>query len=91
MKTEFPNGFTSWHETHFEVVEHISACLRADKGNTIAEKTQAEGGHGALYELAEKLTNEFENKYKGTAWGQDIEFFDTIEAFLEESDLNINL
>ena len=85
MKTNklFPNGFESWHETHFEVVQFICSLedgfsSRGDKVDSVREAM----GIGGIYELAEDWTDEFEEKYKGCIWGEDEEYFDVIEDFL---------
>jgi hypothetical protein len=78
----FPNGFTSWQETHFEVVSEITKNLRVDKPTGLVFKTMMEKGTGGLYELAEELTDEFELLNEGREW--DGEFFDEIEEFLTE-------
>jgi len=85
MKTEkiFPNGFSSWQETHYEVVQYLTSTL--DVENSLAIKTQETGGHGALYELAEELTDEFEKINQGKEW--DGNFFDEIDLFLESKDI----
>ncbi len=74
---KFPNGFTSWAETHFEIVTYISLC--SDETGVIGF-TANMGGTGALYELAEQWADEFEqlNKDRGD-W--DGEFMDEIESF----------
>lgn len=81
MKTEkeFPNGFTSWTETHHEVVRAIAL---ADNGCTSVVVSSVAGmkGTGGLYELAEELTDKFEELHKDTEW--DGEFFDVVEEFL---------
>lgn len=73
----FPNGFTAWQETHFEVVSFIS--LNRDE-NFKLEEIVANQGTGGLYELAEQLTDEFEKLNENMEW--DGEFFDAIELFL---------
>ena len=82
MKPVFSNGFESWHETHFEVVQEISNELSKVQPEGIVKKMQDEFGHGGLYILAFELTNEFEKLNKGRQW--DGEFFDEIETFLAE-------
>jgi hypothetical protein len=80
---EFPNGFASWQETHYEVVAAITNEIAYDNGrDNLIYKTLRENGHGGLYELAEGLTDEFELLNKGREW--DGEFFDEIERFLDE-------
>lgn len=82
-KEIFPNGFTSWHETHFEVVSTIwELAMRDDDDNNVVAFTYTMGGKGALYELAEDWTNQFEERNKNRVW--DGEFFDGIEQFIKE-------
>lgn len=88
---EFPNGFTSWQETHYEIVQAMTEQLLKENDESIVTERQDEQGHGGLYELAEQLTNEFELKYKGYSWGftkdengNPIEYFDTIEKFCHD-------
>lgn len=79
MKT-FPNGFTSWQETHFEVVSQISYISILDNPYGVVAQRLEESGTGGLYELAEELTDKFEKENEGRCW--DGEFFDEIEEFL---------
>jgi hypothetical protein len=84
---EFPNGFASWQETHYEVVAAITTELMADYEynefrDDLIRITLREKGHGGLYELANDLTDEFELLNKDREW--DGEFFDEIERFLDE-------
>lgn len=74
----FPNGFTSWSETHYEVVYRITMEQSSPRVN----KAQSERGHGGLYELAEELTDKFELMTADRDW--DGEFFDEIEDFLNK-------
>lgn len=80
-KKKFPNGFSSWMETHFEVVQAITTEWLKDKPTGIVKQRHDEQGHGGLYELSEELTDEFELKNKDTEWDGD--FFDKIQIFLE--------
>jgi hypothetical protein len=83
METKhFPNGFTSWQETHFEIVQAITIRL---VNNTIDENSQLAfiyniQGTGGLYEIAEDWTDEFEKTNRDKEWDGD--FFDEIEAFI---------
>ena len=77
---EFPNGFESWHETHFEVVSFIALQYERDSVTSKVAEINDRLGSGGLYELAESLTNEFELLSKGREW--DGEFFEEIESFL---------
>jgi hypothetical protein len=77
---KFINGFTSWQETHFEVVSVITHIWRLDNlYGLVAERHEAQGT-GGLYELAKELTDEFEKMNEERQW--DGEFFDEIEEFL---------
>ena len=82
IEKKFPNGFTSWHETHFEVVQAITLIAQQDEPYGIVAETQEQVGMGGLYELAQELTNEFEREFAGHEW--DGEFYDTIEEWLAE-------
>ena len=77
---EFPNGFESWHETHFEVVSFIT--LQYEREPTCSKVAELFDRYGTVYvmELAAQLTEEFELLNKGREW--DGEFFEEIESFL---------
>lgn len=81
---KFPNGITSWIETHHEVVEFITLTLEkeTDTDNMdMCNHVKLTQGTGGIYELAEKWTDEFELLHEGNEWG-DADYFETIEAFL---------
>jgi hypothetical protein len=79
---KLPNGFSSWQETHFEVVTYLTQ--RLDYSGSISNLAREEGGLGRLYELAEDITDEFELKYEGKEWDGD--YLDTIDEFLKTKD-----
>jgi hypothetical protein len=81
MEKVFPNGFESWAETHYEMVQAITIEWMKDSPSGIVADRQDIEGHGGLYELAQEWTDEFENKYKDVDW--DGEFYDTIQSFIE--------
>ena len=76
----FPNGFASWQETHYEVVQAITIEHIQDKRTGLVAYRHEAQGIGGLYELAEELTDEFEAIHEGHEW--DGEFFETIEEWL---------
>lgn len=77
----FPNGFTSWIETHHEVVSFITERLLEDQNaDTQINRASAAGGTTGRYTLAEQWTDDFEQANAGREW--DGEFFDEIEQFL---------
>lgn len=82
-KKIFPNGFDSWHETHFEVVQAITIEHTKDEPQGLVKERHEAQGHGGLYELAEELTSKFEELNKGREW--DGEFFEEIEDFLSKT------
>jgi hypothetical protein len=79
LAAKFPNGVTSYLETHFEIVSHIERNWESNKHLLVIQQQQ---GHGGFYELAEEITDAFELKNKGREW--DGEFFDEIEEFFFE-------
>jgi hypothetical protein len=80
----FPNGFTSWMETHYEVVQAITIEWTKDEPKGVVKECQETLGHGGLYELAEELTDEFELKYNTEYWSEGLGYFETLENFLSE-------
>ncbi len=76
-KLSFPNGFESWHESHFEFVEIIVRSL--DTEGSYPYQVHTTMGTGGLYELARNMTNQFEQLHAGKSW--DGEFFDEVENF----------
>lgn len=84
-KTEpyFPNGFESWAETHYEMVEVI--LIRCFQKGSLSCLAHEENGTGGLYQLAKEMTDEFELKYKGRLWDGD--FSEALEIFCMEHNL----
>lgn len=81
-----PNGFVSYNETFFEVVNFISQSWDDEKleyDSKTIQDIQNNVGHGGLWELAQELTVKFETKYKGKDWN-DLDYFDYIDTFLEK-------
>ncbi len=87
----FPNGFTTWIETYFEIASAIAAERAHDMGpwSPLLIKVNESQGTGGFYELAEDLTDKFEKLHEGRAWDGD--FFDTIEEFIEEEFKDLQL
>ena len=80
----FPNGFDSWIETHYEVVQAITLRLTEEdmeEDSALYERLEEEGT-GGMYELSKELTDAFELEYEGAEWGGKLDYFDTIENFL---------
>lgn len=86
MNTEtknFPNGFASWQETHYEIVTAIALELDKAKPSGVAAETRESQGTNGLFTLAEELTDKFELLHKGREW--DGEFFEAITDFINEN------
>lgn len=84
---KFPNGFESWMETHFEISGAINQRFANDEmPSAVVNERQEQQGHGGLYELSRELTDKFEKLHEGKEWGidDDTQYFDHIEAFIEE-------
>ena len=78
---EFINGFRSWMETYFEVAAYITGeLLLGDDCCQVVKDTMWGQGFPSMYDLAEKLTDEFEEINKGREW--DGEFVDEINSFM---------
>lgn len=78
---EFVNGFESWHETHYEVVQAITMEHAKDEPQGLVKERHDAQGHGGLYELAVELTNEFEKLNEGREW--DGEYLQEIDEFMK--------
>lgn len=78
-------AFESWHETHFEIVSAITDARNRndDEMPLFIMHINDTKGTGGFYELAKELTDKFEAKYTGTVWGEDLEYFDELESFIE--------
>jgi hypothetical protein len=80
----FPNGFDSWMETHYEIVQAITLKLSdedMEEDSALYERLE-EQGTGGMYELSEELTDAFEEEYEGAEWGEKLDYYDTLENFL---------
>ena len=65
-KNRFPNGFESWHETHFLVSQFI---IGHDNDSTgIISNIKKQSGITGLFELAKEWTDEIELKNYANEW-----------------------
>ena len=46
-----------------------------------------EFGMGGKWMLSYRLTNEFHEKYSEVNWGEELDWFDTLEQFLKDKKL----
>jgi hypothetical protein len=77
-----PIEFDCWHETHFEIVSAIALELNKDEPCGTIQLIHALQGHGGMYELAKDMTDEFQTLHADTVWGEDLDFRDEIESFI---------
>lgn len=73
----FPNGFNSWQQTHYQVVEFITNYK--NKFNILRTKSLSESI--VLMSEAEMVTNEFERLFSQTDW-VEFDWIDTLNEFL---------
>jgi hypothetical protein len=83
-KKVFPNGFDEWMETHYEIVQAITLMLYDEDidEDGILYKRYDEQGTSGMYMLSEELTDAFEEEYEGAEWGEELDYYDTLELFL---------
>lgn len=81
IEDELPNGFDSWHEAHYDISAAIGEALMSDDTNKAIE-VREEIGSGGIYDFARELTKKFENDNKGVVWGDEKEYYDTMEEFI---------
>lgn len=78
--TKIMSDMESWNETHYEMVQAITENIDSD----LVERTEEEMGYGGLYELANDLTDEFQEMHKDKVWGEnDDSFFEELEIFID--------
>ena len=80
---QFPNGFASWQETHFEIVQAIASEYKKDEPRGKVKEMLDTQGYCGLYELSQKLTDTFEWLFLGTEWGAELDWSDQINAFIK--------
>lgn len=78
----FPNGFTSWQETHYEFIGMIEQCRLMEKQPNKIKDINDNQGTGGFWELAKELTDKFEKAHEGYEF--DGEFFDSVEEKFNE-------
>jgi hypothetical protein len=81
----FPNGFESWHETHYQISAAIHSRQQGHPISGLVHDTQKGMGLAGLPALAVHLTNEFEQANEGREW--DGEYFEAIETFVDSKNL----
>ena len=78
--TKIMSDMESWSETHYEMVQAINENINSD----LVKTTEDEMGYGGMYELANDLTDEFEELHKDKLWGENNDsFFEEIETFID--------
>lgn len=81
IEEEFPNGFDSWQEAHYDISSAIGEALMSEHSNE-AIKVEEKVGSVGIYDFARELTKKFETDNKGIIWGDEKEYYDTMEDFI---------
>ena len=81
---QFPRGFNSWMETHYDIVYAMTIMINDEDIDDccILYKRYEEEGQDGLYMLSQEITDEFEKEYKGAIWGADFNYYETLENYL---------
>jgi hypothetical protein len=84
MEKQFPNGFSSWAETHHEIVSIVTLAMENSKTMPISlEEIQMQSGTGGIWELCIDLTDQFEELNRDREW--DGEFFEEVYEFTRKN------
>lgn len=70
-----------WAETHHVIVE---AIVEAGEESNVINITREIQGMGGIWFLGIELTNKFQDLHKDTIWGEDVDWFDTINEFIDK-------
>ena len=76
-------------ETHYEIVSTLERML--DMEGSLAEIYKYNYGIGGMYELAKKMTEDFQGQYKLTMWGQELDWNDTLHSFITSYKIHANV
>jgi len=74
-------------ETHFEIatrLDYMASLSEEEQPKKFAEM-YLNYGRGGLYMEAQKLSLKFQEIYKHTLWGEELDWIDTIETFLDKN------
>ena len=75
-----------WKEYHFDIIcgIHEHRTSKKELNDSVVLMHIETHGSAALYDLANELTNDFEKQYFGVVWGSEIDYYETMEKFLQE-------
>lgn len=74
-----------WAETHHAIVEEITIIQNSeDRESDAISNARDSNGTGGVWELGINLTNEFQKIHKDTKWGDLVDYYDTLEEFLNK-------
>lgn len=90
LEEKFPNGFTDWTETHHFVSQEITIAENLEEVPDRVASIRSEFGVAGLWELSRNLTNKFEKENAGVVWGEDKDYHETFEAFIEKEIYHAN-
>ncbi len=82
--SEVTESIDCYLETHYQI------CVAVDnlkEGDGSVAKVFENNGSGGLWRIAERLTDEFERKYKDELWDEN-DYYETLDEFLLTNDIN---
>lgn len=77
------NGTDSFLETYYNAVIALTEKSYDEHCSDKVRDIYHDTGIGGMYDLAKDLTVKFEKEYKDVIWGEDLDFYDTFEKFIE--------
>ena len=77
-----PSGIAELLEVHYDISVELQRQANIED-SPIQQAYQAQG-RGGMYELAMELTMKFTKQYGNVAWGEELDYTDTMESFLEQ-------
>lgn len=83
-RREFPNGFTSWSETHYEVVLEFARRMDNLDGSPALKALFNAHGTNGLYGASVRLTDSFESQNEGETW-ETRDWRDELETCLNQN------
>ena len=84
LEEKFPNGFTDWTETHHFVVQEITVAENLEEVPDKVSGIRSEFGVAGLWEWSRDLTDKFEKENAGVVWGEEKDYHETFEAFIQK-------
>lgn len=82
--TEFkiPELNIDYLEVHHDIVAQVTLWEEKSNEGALISKAREERGQGGIYELCQEWTDEFQEVYGDIRWGENLEYYEVIEQFL---------